>query len=38
MRAMRDEFHLEQDYIKRMFASLDGKLAEAPTLTKLSAL
>ena len=31
-------FRLEQDYIKRMFASLDGKMSAVPTLTKLSAL
>ena len=30
------EFHLEQDYTKRMSASLDGKVSG--TLTKLSAL
>src|SRR5207245_9360262 len=32
------EFHLEQDYTKRMFASLEGKLSEAPTLTALSTI
>src|SRR5258705_59178 len=32
------EFHLEQDYTKRLMASLDGKLSRVPTLTKLSAL
>ena len=32
------EFHLEQDYTKRLFASLDGKVSGVPTLTKLSAL
>jgi quinol monooxygenase YgiN len=32
------EVHLEQDYTKRMFASLDGKMSGVPTLTKLSAL
>ena len=34
--AAAHEFHLEQDYTKRMFASLDGKVSG--TLTKLSAL
>ena len=32
------EFHLEQDYTKRLSAALDGKLSGVPTLTKLSAL
>jgi quinol monooxygenase YgiN len=32
------QFHLEQDYTNRIFASLDGKLAATPTLTRLSAL
>ena len=32
------EFHLDQDYTKRMFASLEGKVSGVPTLTKLSAL
>ena len=32
------EFHLEQDYTKRMFSALDGKLAGAPIMTNLSAL
>jgi len=32
------EFHPEQDYTKRMNASLAGKLSGVPTLTKLSAL
>ena len=32
------EFHLAQDYTKRIFASLEGKMSEAPTLTALSAL
>ena len=36
--AAAHEFHLEQDYTKRMFASLEGKLSGLPTLTKLSAL
>jgi hypothetical protein len=36
--AAAHEFHLQQDYTKRMFASLDGKTSEAPTLTALSAL
>src|SRR2546427_11901832 len=29
------EFHLEQDYTKRVFASLDGNVSGAPTRTKL---
>ncbi|HYR23490.1 MAG TPA: putative quinol monooxygenase [Chthoniobacterales bacterium] len=32
------EFHLQQDYTKRMFAALDGKLSGVPTMTILSAL
>jgi quinol monooxygenase YgiN len=36
--AAAHEFHLEQDYTKRMLASLDGKVSGVPTLTKLSAL
>jgi quinol monooxygenase YgiN len=36
--AAAHEFHLEQDYTKRLMASLDGKLSRVPTLTKLSAL
>ena len=36
--AAAHEFHLEQDYTKRMFASLDGKVSGVPTMTKLSAL
>src|SRR5882672_329295 len=36
--AAAHEFHLEQDYTKRVFASLDGKVSGVPTLTKLSAL
>jgi len=36
--AAAHEFHLEQDYTKRMFASLDGQVSGVPTLTKLSAL
>src|SRR5438132_5307292 len=36
--AAAHEFHLAQDYTKRMFASLEGKMSEAPTLTALSAL
>src|SRR6267142_4592565 len=36
--AAAHELHLEQDYTKRMFASLEGKTSGAPTLTKLSAL
>jgi quinol monooxygenase YgiN len=31
-------FHLEQDYTKRFFAALEGRLAEAPVMTSLSAL
>jgi quinol monooxygenase YgiN len=36
--AVAHEFHLAQDYTKRMFASLDGKVSGVPTLTKLRAL
>ena len=36
--AAAHELHLEQDYTKRMFALLDGKLSGVPTLTRLSAL
>src|SRR5882757_8103366 len=36
--AAAHEFHLEQDYTKRAFASLDGKVSGTPTMTKLSAL
>jgi quinol monooxygenase YgiN len=36
--AATHEFHLEQGYTKRMFASLEGKLSGVPTLTKLNAL
>jgi quinol monooxygenase YgiN len=36
--AAAHEFHLEQAYIKRMLASLDGKVSGVPTLTKLNAL
>src|SRR5258705_7000921 len=32
------KFHLEQDYTKRMFAALEGKLAGAPIMTNLNAL
>jgi quinol monooxygenase YgiN len=32
------QFHLKQDYAKRVFASLEGKLSGVPTMTKLSAL
>jgi quinol monooxygenase YgiN len=32
------KFHLQQDHTKRMFSALEGKLAEAPILTKLNAL
>jgi len=31
--AAAHEFHLEQDYTKRMFASLEGKVSGVPTLT-----
>jgi quinol monooxygenase YgiN len=30
--------HLEQDYMKRMFSALEGKLAGAPIMTKLNPL
>ena len=36
--AAAHEFHLEQDYTKRLFASLDGRLSGAPTMTTLTAL
>src|SRR5438105_5759925 len=36
--AAAHEFHLEQNYIKRMFASLDGKMSGVPTITNLNAL
>jgi len=36
--AAAHEFHLEQDYTKRMFAALEGKMSGVPTMTKLSAL
>jgi len=32
------KFHLEQDHMKRMLSALEGKLAEAPIMTKLNAL
>jgi quinol monooxygenase YgiN len=32
------EFHLDQDYTKRLFASLEGKVFGVPTMTQLSAL
>ncbi len=32
------KFHLEQDYMKRLFTSLEGKLAAATIMTKLNAL
>jgi len=32
------KFHLEQDYMKRLFAALEGKLAGATIMTKLNAL
>ena len=31
-------FHLEQDYMKRLFTVLEGKLAGATIMTKLNAL
>ena len=36
--AAAHEFHLEQDYIKRLFAALEGKMSGVPTMTPLSAL
>ena len=36
--ATAHEFHLEQDYTKRLMALLEGKLSGVPTMTKLSAL
>jgi quinol monooxygenase YgiN len=36
--AAAHEFHLQQDYTKRMFASLERKTSEAPTLAALIAL
>jgi len=36
--AVAHEFHLDQDYTKRMFAALEGKMSGASILTKLSAL
>jgi quinol monooxygenase YgiN len=36
--AAAHEFHLQQGYTKRMFASLEGKTSESPTLTALSAI
>jgi len=35
--AAAHQLHLEQDYTKRLFASLDGKLSGTPTLSNLSA-
>jgi quinol monooxygenase YgiN len=32
------KFHLEQDYMKRLFTALEGKLAGATIMTKLNAL
>jgi quinol monooxygenase YgiN len=32
------QFHLKQDYTKRLFAALEGKLAGALIMTKLNAL
>jgi quinol monooxygenase YgiN len=36
--AAAHEFHLEQDYMKRLFTALEGKLAGASVMTKLKAL
>ena len=36
--AAAHEWHLEQDHTKRLFASLQGKMAGPPTFTRLSAL
>ena len=36
--AAAHKFHLDQDYIMRLFAALDGKVSGVPRLTKLSAL
>ena len=36
--AAAHEFHLEQDYIKRLFTALEGKMSGVPTMTQLSAL
>jgi quinol monooxygenase YgiN len=32
------KFHLEQDYMKRLFTTLEGKLAGATIMTRLNAL
>jgi quinol monooxygenase YgiN len=32
------KFHLEQDYMKRLFTALGGELPRAPTMTKPNAL
>ena len=32
------KFHLEQDYMKRLFTALEGKLAGATIMTRLNAL
>ena len=32
------KLHLEQDYTKRFFAALEGKLAEGPIMTRLNGL
>jgi quinol monooxygenase YgiN len=32
------KFHLEQDYMKRLFTALEGKLAGAPIMTRLNVL
>jgi len=36
--AAAHEFHLDQDYTKRMFAALEGKMSGASILTKLRPL
>ena len=36
--AAAHELHLDQDYTKRLFASLDGKVSGVPTMSALSAL
>ena len=36
--AAAHELHLEQDYTRRLFAALEGKLAGAPIMTNLNAL
>jgi quinol monooxygenase YgiN len=32
------KFHLEQDYMKRLFTALEGKLSAPTIMTKLNAL